>query len=94
MARKSFPLRTDTDTPEMRDAVEWCVANNISFERKSQYQIKVGHLNYYPDRETIQFDGKKKLPYGTFEKFKRMAKQNREWRKGHLRDFGEGVDDE
>lgn len=94
MPRKSFPLKTDTDTAKMRETVDWCSANSINFKRVSQYQIKVGHLNYYPDRETIQFDGKPKLPYSTFEKFKRLAQRNREWRKGHLRDFGEGVDDE
>ena len=94
MPRKSYPLHHDDDTLKMRQAVAWCLENGITFERTSKIQLKVQHLNFYPDSETVQFDGKPKLAGGTFEKFKRLALQNREWRKRHLGKFGEGVDDE
>ncbi|MFY7834831.1 MAG: hypothetical protein ACOVQ0_00935 [Novosphingobium sp.] len=94
MARKTHPLRTATDSPKMRDCIDWCLAQRIDFVRTSPHQIKVQHLNYYPDREAIQFDGKKKLPVGTFEKFKNLALQNREWRRGQLGKFAPGLTDE
>ena len=94
MARKSYPLHNDNDTAKMREAVDWCLSERITFERVSKIQLKVQHLNYYPDRETVQFDGRSKLAGGTFEKFKRLALQNREWRKRHLGKFGGGVDGE
>lgn len=91
MARKSYPLHNDDDTPKMKEAVAWCLANRISFERTSKIQIKVQHLNYYPDPETVHIDGKPKMSNGTFQLFQNLALQNREWRKKHLGKFGGGV---
>lgn len=92
MARKFFPPVMPGDSARFREAVSWCQDNGITFERVSERQIKVQHLNYYPDRETVQFDGRTKIPQGTFELFKRLALQNREWRKGHLGKFRDGPD--
>lgn len=91
MARKSYPLHNEDDTPKMQGAIAWCQANGISFERVSKFQLKVQHLNYYPDREVVQFDGKPKMARGTLELFQRLALQNREWRKKHLGAFARGV---
>lgn len=91
MARKSYPLHNDDDTPKMKEVVAWCLANAITFDRTSKIQLKVQHLNYYPDSETVQFDGRPKMPNGTFQLFQNLALQNREWRKKHLGKFGRGM---
>lgn len=91
MARKSYPLHNDDDTRKMKEAIAWCLDNGITFERTDAKQLKVQHLNYYPNSETVYFDGMTKMRNGTFELFKNLALQNREWRKKHLGKFAPGV---
>jgi hypothetical protein len=44
----------------MKAVLERLAAEDIRHEQKSDFQIKVGPLNFYPDRETIYIDGDEK----------------------------------
>jgi hypothetical protein len=45
------------DTKEMARAISELNGAGIEFCRPSRYQLKIGNLNYYPDRKTIYVDG-------------------------------------
>ncbi len=51
------PELFDTDSPAMRETFIWLEAENIPFWRPSRYQLKVAHINFYPDKGTIHIDG-------------------------------------
>ena len=50
------PLRRAGDSPRMREAIDQLEALCVTLYRPTDYQLKVGKLNFYPDKGTIQFD--------------------------------------
>jgi hypothetical protein len=59
MAKKHLPLAsfTDADSPRMRQAIAALLKQKFPVTRPSQYQLKIGGLNFYPDKGTIFPDG-------------------------------------
>lgn len=51
------PELLESDSDEMKEVFAWLEAENISFWRPSHYQLKVAHINFYPDKGTIHIDG-------------------------------------
>jgi hypothetical protein len=43
-------------SPEMESAMRTLTAAGINFDRKSEYHIKVGFINFYPKKGTITVD--------------------------------------
>lgn len=43
----------------MLAARQWLDERNISFRQTSEYQLKIGRINYYPTKGTIILDGSK-----------------------------------
>lgn len=61
------------NTPAMAVALEWLKENAISYRRPTFYHLKVGKLNFWPDRGTITLDGGAALPPGGWEAFKELV---------------------
>jgi hypothetical protein len=51
------PLERDDDTPAMRSFANWAKELRLWYIRPAKYQVKIGDVNYYPDRGTIHVDG-------------------------------------
>jgi len=47
----------DSDTEAMARAIGQLNAARIRFCRPTRFQLKIGNVNYYPDRGTIYIDG-------------------------------------
>jgi hypothetical protein len=43
----------------------WLDQLNIPYRQTSEYQLKIGHINYYPSRGSIILDGQKTKHPGT-----------------------------
>jgi hypothetical protein len=71
--------------PKMQDAMDELTCAGIDFEQTSQYQLKIGDLNYYPAKGTIFRDGDKKAlkERGLDALLKLIAEQHR--RRGQRR---------
>ena len=41
----------------MRDCSDALLKRGVAFERKTRWQIKIGPINFYPERGTIFVDG-------------------------------------
>jgi hypothetical protein len=54
---KSNPIAKPNDTDEMREAIELLTSEGVHFSRPTQYQLKIGDLNFYPDTGRIFRDG-------------------------------------
>lgn len=55
MSKKHKP-RQETypeDSAATRDTLAWLRAQRVPFVRCSRYHIRIGNLNYYPDKGTI-----------------------------------------
>ena len=50
-------MHRDRNSPEMSIALERLAAERIRHEQTSDFQIKVGPFNFYPDKGTIYMDG-------------------------------------
>jgi hypothetical protein len=62
------------DTPAMAVALEWLKENAIPFRRPTYYQVKVGILNFWPDRGTITVDGGAALAPGGWDAFRELVR--------------------
>ncbi len=56
----SNPAVGPNDTDKMRDAIEALNAEGVRFSRPTQYQLKIGDLNFYPGTGRIFRDGEDK----------------------------------
>ena len=54
---RTAPLRRGGDSPEMRAAIDQLESQGVRFIRPTQFQLKIGDINFYPDTGTIQLDG-------------------------------------
>lgn len=54
---RTQPLRYDTDPPSMREAIDWLLEQKIRFVRPTRYHLKIGRLNFYPQKGSINLDG-------------------------------------
>ncbi len=52
-----FKRKADTAATRMQEAVTTLKRLDISFERPTEFQLKVGDCNFYPGTGTITFDG-------------------------------------
>ncbi len=50
---KSRPETYPEDSEDTREAVAWLRDQRVSFVRCSRYHIRIGDLNFYPDKGTI-----------------------------------------
>lgn len=46
----------------MREAVAWCRSKKLNIRRSSDFQLKLGLINFYPERGTIFIDRIGTLP--------------------------------
>jgi hypothetical protein len=51
------PLQRDDDTPAMRGFAAWAKGWGLSYIRPTKFQVKIGNVNYYPDKGTVHVDG-------------------------------------
>lgn len=51
------PELFESDSDVMKEVFAWLETENIPFWRPSRYQLKVAHINFYPDKGTIHIDG-------------------------------------
>ena len=59
LASRAAPIDRPNDTPLMRQAVLYLKNSSIEFIRPTAHQLKIGPINFYPDRGTIQLDGER-----------------------------------
>jgi hypothetical protein len=57
MKRKALPLKLDTDSPAMTEAVDAATAINVPLRRTSPHQIKSGQVNFWPSTGKVSVDG-------------------------------------
>ena len=74
---RALPTLSDGDTEAMKEAYAWLQRKKIQFIRPSMYQLKIGELNYYPDRGTIQIDGMRANQERGFGAFKAIIEDIR-----------------
>lgn len=74
--RKSFlPLRLPGDSPRWKEAIDWCEAEGIPVTRRSEHQLKVGNLNFYPDGGSLNYDQCRRLEQHGLPAFKEAVKE-------------------
>lgn len=69
----SSPLEQPSEPPEIARAVNWAAALSLPLRRPSPHHVKLGRLNYWPVKGTLQFDGERSRSERGFEAFKRLA---------------------
>jgi hypothetical protein len=57
MAKIRKPLRQPTDSAKMRQAIDWLEEQGYPVSRLTEWQLKIGPINFYPDKGTILYDG-------------------------------------
>jgi hypothetical protein len=57
---RAQPARRPTDSMAMREAIDWLCNAGIPFIRPTDWQLKIGPLNFYPDKGTIHRDGNRR----------------------------------
>lgn len=57
MTRHLDAIRRLTDSANMKAAINWLEKQGFSVRRPTEWQLKVGPINFYPDRGTIICDG-------------------------------------
>lgn len=55
-------LHLPDDTPAMTAAIRWCLDQNLPVIRCSRFHLKVGKLNFWPDKGSISLDGNYRHP--------------------------------
>lgn len=51
-----------TDSAAMREAIDWLNNEGIPFIRPTNWQLKIGPINFYPDKGTIHCDDERRHP--------------------------------
>lgn len=69
-------LDTPDDSLRMQLAIKRLVNCGYAVSRKSPHQLKVGSLNFYPDRGTITQDGAKRIEQKGIEQFIALLKEH------------------
>src|SRR5690349_21839026 len=59
---RAKPQALPTDSVVFRKAMARLEASGMIYLRPTQFLLKVAHWNYYPDTQTLQRDGEKKMP--------------------------------
>jgi hypothetical protein len=59
----------------MERAIRWCLTAGIAVRRPSKHQLKIGKLNYYPVKGTLQYDEERAMSERGFEAFQKLARQ-------------------
>lgn len=54
---RTAPLRRPGDSLEMSAAITYLKDKGVRFIRPTDFQLKIGHVNFYPNTGTIQLDG-------------------------------------
>jgi len=57
MTKNLDAIRRPMDSGEMRAAITWLEKQGLLVRRPTEWQLKVGPINFYPDRGTIICDG-------------------------------------
>jgi hypothetical protein len=60
MKSRTAPLRRAGDSMEMRAAVDQLQSQGVGFIRPTPFQLKIGDINFYPDKGTIYLDDRGK----------------------------------
>ena len=53
---KHGPIRSESDCPEMTEAIDWFISNGYRPYRVSPHQLKWRSLSYYPTSGTVRPD--------------------------------------
>ncbi|MBN9599560.1 MAG: hypothetical protein J0G28_07780 [Afipia sp.] len=61
--RKYERLYLSIDTDDVRDQIRAIVDQGYYVERPSDYQLKIGMVNYYPHKGTITVDPSRRHPH-------------------------------
>jgi hypothetical protein len=57
MAKIRKPLRQPMDSAKMQQAIDWLEEQGYPVSRPTEWQLKIGPFNFYPDKGTILRDG-------------------------------------
>jgi hypothetical protein len=68
----------------MTAAIDWIIAERLPIRRCTIYQLRVGPLNFWPDRGTFNFDGSLRLPGVGLRAFKTAVA---EWQASEESDY-------
>lgn len=60
--RKYERLYLSIDTDDVRDQIRAIIDQGYYVERPSEYQLKIGAVNYYPHTGTITIDRSRRYP--------------------------------
>ena len=61
-ASRTAPLLRQGDTTEMRNFARWATEHGVAYIRPTLFQVKIGLVNYYPDKGTIFVDMEGRVP--------------------------------
>ena len=62
-------LLMDSDSDEIRTAIEWATDQNLPVRRVSDHQIKIGRFNLWPNTSSWNEDGAPHKQTGGFRTF-------------------------
>lgn len=82
--KSSISLRQPEDSERWQATADWIEAEQIAAVRPTKSQLKVGRMNFYPDKGTMHEDGQPAMTVRGLSAFK-IAVQD--WRKREMRDY-------
>jgi hypothetical protein len=80
----SIPLRQPGDSERMTAALDWAEAARLPIVRKTMAQLKIGPLNFYPDKGTFHSEG---APAGHEKGLRAFKIAVEDWRREERRNF-------
>ena len=75
--RKYERLYLSTDTEDVRVQIHAIVDKGHYVERPSEYQLKIGAVNYYPHTGTITIDRSRRYPLKGFDALLELLEKQR-----------------
>jgi hypothetical protein len=82
--KSSISLRQPGDSERWQATADWVEAEQIAAVRPTKSQLKVGRMNFYPDKGTIHEDGQPAIRDRGLHAFE-IAVQD--WRKREMREY-------
>ncbi len=82
--RASIPVRQRGDSERMTAAIDWIESARLPLIRKTMAQLKIGPLNFYPDKGTFHFEG---APAGREKGLRAFKIAVHAWQEEERRDF-------
>ncbi len=82
--KSALPLRQPGDSERWAATADWVEAERITATRPTMSQLKVGQMNFYPDKGTIHRDGEPAMTVRGLRAFKIAVD---DWREEERREY-------